>query len=122
METAGKSPRNSIEGRSVARDADLGLEQDGRSKPLTAEMIRNAKAVFAMTSDHVEAARRLVDEAPEQVEKIQRLDPAGDAHDPIGQGQDAYDRLAGHFRELIPRRLREVLLHEDRAGIGSSRH
>jgi len=101
--------------------ADLGLTLEGRSRPLTADMIRGAEAVFGMCSEHVGAARSLVADDPGQLEKIQPLDPDGDVSDPIGQGQDAYDELSSRFREIIPVRLREVLFHEDRAGVGPSR-
>lgn len=99
----------------------LGIDHDGRSKPLTAEMIRNAKVVLCMTRRQAEAARLLVADEPEHVAKIHVLDPDEEVEDPIGQGQNAYDALAKRFMELIPRRLKEVLGHENHTGIGSSR-
>jgi protein-tyrosine-phosphatase len=113
-------------GAPVAREAVRSLEAlsiplDGRSKPLSAEMIRNAEVVFAMTDSHVETAKELVGHDPEQAAKVHALDPEGDIDDPVGMGQLAYDRLARHLTALIPRRLKEVLTREDRAGVGSSR-
>ena len=99
--------------------ADLEIELDGRSKPLTADMIRNAEAVFGMTAGHVEAARTLVGDDPETTDRIHPLDPDEDIADPIGMGQEAYDRLVERFMVLIPNRLKEVFSREDRAGIGS---
>jgi protein-tyrosine-phosphatase len=87
----------------------LGIEHSGASKRLTAEMIRKADVVFGMTASHVEAARALVADEPEAVEKIVALDPAGDIEDPIGQGQKAYDEVADRLRQLIPQRLQEML-------------
>ncbi|MBT8484538.1 MAG: hypothetical protein HKO59_11035 [Phycisphaerales bacterium] len=100
----------------------VGITVDGRSKPLTAEMIRAARVLFVMTPEHAAAARDLVAGEPEQLGKIHLLDPATPITDPIGQGQAAYDELLERFRTLIPRRLREVFADEDRAGIGSSRN
>ena len=97
-----------------------GIELDGRSTPLSAEMIRRADAVFCMTGSHATAARALVGGAPEHEAKIQRLDPGGDVEDPLGSGQAAYDALAERFAALIPQRLKEVLVHEDCSGIGPS--
>lgn len=99
----------------------IGIAYEGRAKQLTAEMVRAAAVVLCMTADHVEAAGRLVEGEPEHVGKIERLDGEADVHDPIGLGQEAYDEVLRRFGELIPRRLREVLGHEDRARIGSSR-
>ena len=98
----------------------LGIVHDGRSRPLTAEMIRKARVVLCMTAGHEQAARALVRNDPEQTGKILRLDPHHEVKDPLGQGQDAYDELAQRFMKIVPERLKEVLSHEDRAGVGSS--
>ena len=105
----------------VATLESLSIPFNGRSKPLTPDMIRNAEVVFAMTEMHAAAARMLVGEDSSVVHKILLLDPDGDVDDPIGQGQDTYDRLAHRLMDLIPKRLKEVFSHEDRAGIGPSR-
>ena len=84
-----------------------GIPAEGRSKPLTAEMIRNAVAVLGMTQAHVDAARSLVDE--KEAARIERLDPDGDLEDPIGMGEEIYERLACRLEELIPVRLGELL-------------
>lgn len=39
--------------------AELGIEHDGASRRLTADLIRQAEVVFCMTSAHVAAARAL---------------------------------------------------------------
>jgi len=101
--------------------ADMEIDYQGRSKPLSAEMIRAATVVLCMTESHVLSARRLVADEPEHLEKIERLDPGDDVEDPLGLGRPAYDAVLRRFQDLIPNRLREVLGHEDRAGIGSSR-
>jgi protein-tyrosine-phosphatase len=99
---------------------DMGIEYDGRSKPLTAQMIRNADLVLCMTASQQSAAQLMVGD-DSQVKKIQLVNPAGDVEDPIGLGQSAYDSLAAKFNTLLPARLMETLSHEDRARIRSSR-
>jgi protein-tyrosine-phosphatase len=99
----------------------LGLEHEGWSKPLSAEMVRKADLILCMSAEHVVAVKRLVGDDPEQGAKIVQIDPEGDLEDPIGMGQGAYDALARRFRELIPKRLTELLGNEDRARIRPSR-
>lgn len=99
---------------------ELKIEHGGRSKALNAQMVRKADLVLAMTSDHVQAAREIVGNDSQHVDKIVRLDPDRDMGDPFGMGQDAYDALAQRFTVLVPQRLKELLSHEDRTGIGSS--
>ena len=83
------------------------IPAEGRSKPLTADMIRNAVVVLGMTQAHVEAAQGLVSE--DEAVRIERLDPDGDLEDPIGMGEEVYERLACRLEELIPARLGELL-------------
>lgn len=87
-----------------------GIDHRGSSKRLTAEMIRRADRVLAMTGSQAEAARRLVAGEPAEQAKILPLDVEGDLDDPIGLGQSAYDDLAERLYELIPPRLAEILL------------
>jgi protein-tyrosine phosphatase len=91
----------------VAALEDLGIEHDGRSKPLSAEMVRNADVVLGMTTSHVQQARELA--GRDHARKVMRLDPRADIEDPIGLDQDAYDLLARRLMQLIPRRLKEQL-------------
>ena len=93
----------------VAALADLGIEHDGASKPLSAEMIHNATVVFCMTSGHVKAAEAMVPDTPQETAKIMLLEPGGEIEDPIGTGREAYDLLAKKFMTLIPQRLKETL-------------
>lgn len=104
-----------LDGGAVSEEAvealeRLGIRHDGRSKRLTAEMIRAADAVLAMTPGHADAARRLVGGEREHESKVMPVDPRAAMEDPIGMGQDAYDRLARRLRESLPARLRELLV------------
>jgi len=86
----------------------LGIEFQGRSKPLSAKMIASAHAIYCMTASHKAAARALVPDDEAALKKIQLLDPNGDIADPIGAPQAVYDTLADRLRELIPERLQAV--------------
>jgi protein-tyrosine-phosphatase len=101
------------DGRAISSEthralARLGIESEGRSKGLTADMVRKADLVLAMTEQHAEAVGELVG-GSSSAPKIETLDPSGDVPDPIGQGQDRYDDLAERLVELIPSRLQELL-------------
>ena len=84
-----------------------GIQADIRSTRLTPEMIRKADLVLGMTSSHVEAARMMAGEDCET--PIERVDPDRDIEDPIGMGQDVYDRVAERLDEVLPERLRVLL-------------
>ena len=77
-----------------------------RSRPLTSDMLREADAVFAMTSDHARAAEGLLPGgAP-----IMTLDPSGqDIADPIGGPQSEYNRTAARIETLVRERLAGLL-------------
>ncbi len=87
-----------------------GIEHDeGRSKPLTADMIRKAKLVLGMTRSHVAAARSLVAGEPEEAAKVKPLDESANIADPLGMGVEAYDAIIARLLELIPARLDSLL-------------
>ena len=74
---------------------------------MTPEMIQKADLVLGMTASHVQAARMMVGEDSNTL--IERVDPDRDIEDPIGMGQDAYDRVAERLDEVLPERLRSLL-------------
>ena len=115
--SAGTSAANGLRptAETVAALAARGIEYDGISKPLTADMIRKADVVFCMTLGHVAAAQGLLGD-DDGDDKITRLDPDADIEDPLGSDQGAYDLLAERFMHLIPPRLKGVLGDEDCAG------
>ncbi|MHC4833676.1 MAG: arsenate reductase/protein-tyrosine-phosphatase family protein [Planctomycetota bacterium] len=80
----------------------LGIEADGRSTPLNAEMVRRADLVLAMTEQHAAAVREMLEPGDRAEARVRVVDPAGDVPDPIGFGQDLYDRLASRFIEVLP--------------------
>jgi protein-tyrosine-phosphatase len=111
----------SITGETIAVLKKRGIDHRGSAKPLSREMIEKADLVLGMTDEHIAYARELVGEESEHTKKIVPLDPDGDVTDPIGRGRDAYEQLAKRFEELIPKRLTELIGHEDRRRVGSSR-
>jgi len=105
----------------MATLARLGIAYSGHAKQLTAEMVRNATWVLTMTAGHRASAIALSGGGAEAERKIILLDPAGDIEDPIGQGEEVYQSVARRFLDIIPKRVKELLGHEDRSGVGSSR-
>lgn len=87
----------------------MGIEHDGLSRALTAEMVQNATLVLGMTSSHVRAARALVEHDEALKAKIQPLDPDGELTDPIGMGQSTYDALGRRLVDLIPQRINSLM-------------
>lgn len=84
-----------------------GIEPDGHSTRLTPAMIANADLVLGMTEAHVQAARQM--RPPGDETPVERVDPDGDIEDPIGQGQDIYDRVADRLDRVLPIRLQRLL-------------
>ena len=81
------------------------------SRPLTADRIRAAQHVFAMTREHKEAAVSL---APGYAGRVEMLDPHGPIGDPIGGGPEVYEACAKQIDSALDVRLKEIL-DEDRA-------
>lgn len=79
-------------------------DHEHRSRPVSAELVGRAEAVFAMTEDHARRVRELFPGA-----RVTTLDPAGeDIADPIGGPQALYDETAARLRGLIERRLESL--------------
>ncbi|MGI9013071.1 MAG: low molecular weight protein arginine phosphatase [Phycisphaerales bacterium] len=87
----------------------LKIEFSGRSKALTARMIRNADLVLCMTRAQRDAAAFLVYDDADAQSRILTLDEDADIPDPIGQSQDAYDQLAQRLQTLLQDRLSKLL-------------
>ena len=82
----------------------LGYEMhDHRSRPVTAELLAEADVVYVMTQAHLERVKAI-----DPAVHAELLDPEGQIADPIGQGQEVYDRTAAHLEELIRARLDSV--------------
>ena len=86
-----------------ARGIDL---TSHRSRLLTADMVRQADAVVAMTEGHAQAARNL---APEADHVRLLLDPE-EVQDPIGGSVEVYRQCADAIENGIKALLKEVPL------------
>jgi protein-tyrosine-phosphatase len=94
----------------LAALARLGIEHDGRSKTLTAEMARKADLILCMSPSHLDAVKHMLADDQAGSAKVHLLDSEGNAvPDPIGMGQPAYDALAKRFAEVIPARVESLL-------------
>lgn len=73
-----------------------------RSRPLTADLVRDAQAIYCMTDTHRQAVLAM---APDAADKVRLLDPAGEIDDPIGAGHAVYDQCAARIAKLIDGQL-----------------
>ena len=86
--------------------AEMGLDLSAhRSAGVSPKMLAEAELVLTMTPSHAEALMHM---APEAVQKIEPIDPAGLVEDPIGQGPEVYRRTAARLEKLIRARLEEI--------------
>lgn len=88
--------------------ASVGAEPSRHlAQQVTRRMVESASVVYAMTNSH---RRVLTSLAPDLAGKIHLLDPDGkDVADPIGRGAEVYRQTAVTLRDMIARRLVEVL-------------
>jgi protein-tyrosine-phosphatase len=89
---------------------DHGVQFDGRSTPLSKELIDRATIVLCMTTTHcMDAASMATDPT-----KVELLNPFGSITDPIGCDQSVYDALAKEMLEIIPKRVSVIIArHKD---------
>jgi L-threonylcarbamoyladenylate synthase len=77
-----------------------------RSQRITADLVRQADCIFAMTTDHLEA---LLEAVPEAENHTFLLDPHGeDVHDPIGSDHHNYQLTAQIIEQMMQHRLDEL--------------
>jgi len=78
-----------------------------RSRPLTAELMKQADEVYVMTSGHLRALRHI---AADHAAKAQLLDPHGhDVVDPIGAGPRAYRQCLDQIERALEQRFAGLL-------------
>ncbi len=95
----------SDEARAEATSRGASLEEH-RTRPLSAERIHEADAVFCMTRTHRDAVLAL---APEAGAKTFLLDPDGrDIEDPLGRGPEVYRRCAEQIETAVRKRIEEI--------------
>ncbi len=131
---------DSVPGRAsigaIAAAGKIGLDLSNHvTQPLTAELLKSADRVYAMSESHVAAVRRLRNSAPrkhgehreekcssscspclrgggdtlQQDVPIQLLDPDGnEIADPVGSGPEQFALVAEEIRTCLERRVKEL--------------
>ena len=78
-----------------------------KSHDLSRDQIKDAEVIYGMTKAHVQAILAM---APFAAGKVFALDPDGkDVPDPIGGSPEDYRSTARRLKELVERRLTELL-------------
>lgn len=77
-----------------------------RSRPLTADLIRQADTIFTMCEHHSQAVVRLL---PQAQDKVQRLDPRRDIDDPVGSDVHEYMQCLQQIRTALEARSRDMI-------------
>jgi len=92
--------------------ADLGIDISGyRSKPLSAELIRTASCIMAMTRSHLESIQYLFPDVTEKAFLLREFEdnPSSlDVSDPIGMSLEAYQVTRDIIRRALPGILRFI--------------
>ena len=89
---------------------ELHITIDGKSKKVSADMVRAATFVLPMTRSHLHAVDGLVSGlqgGPHP--RIELILAPHEVDDPVGMGIGAYRRVAEQFLHLLPARLSEML-------------
>ncbi|MDH3584527.1 MAG: Sua5/YciO/YrdC/YwlC family protein, partial [Phycisphaerae bacterium] len=100
-----------VPGAAMSPEAGAALEKldvpttDHQARILTAELIREADAIYCMSDSHRAA---VADLAADHAHKAELLDPEGPIDDPIGAGMDVYLESAKRIGQLIDQRLDEL--------------
>jgi L-threonylcarbamoyladenylate synthase len=107
--SAGMAALNGMPAASHAIDvvhARGGSLSEHSSRKLTADLVRAADVIIAMTNDHLES---LLDQAPECSPRARLLHPHGDdVADPVGCDRETYVRTARAIEEYLDHLLGEL--------------
>jgi protein-tyrosine-phosphatase len=83
-----------------------------RSHELTRDQVKDAEVIYGMTKSHVQAVLSL---APGAAGRVFTLDPEGkDVPDPIGGSPAEYRSTAQKLKQLVERRLTELLAVQEK--------
>jgi protein-tyrosine-phosphatase len=97
-----------------AKDALKEMQVDlghHKSHEMARDQIKDADVIYGMTKAHVQA---VLDIAPFAKGKVFTLDPEGnDVPDPIGQSPAEYRSTAARLKQLVERRLTELLASQE---------
>jgi tRNA threonylcarbamoyl adenosine modification protein (Sua5/YciO/YrdC/YwlC family) len=88
---------------SIAAAAAIGLDLSGhRATQLTRELLLRAERVYAMTQGQMERMQKL---EPQSADRIERLDPHGDIHDPYGGSLADYTAVRDQVAAAVDARV-----------------
>jgi protein-tyrosine phosphatase len=108
--TGGGSPAS---GQAIDAMTQVGVDLTGHaSRPLTADLIQDADAIYTMTDSHRQA---VLMHSPNASEKTHRLDPDDDIIDPFGSPVEVYVQTAEMIREALAKRIAERYSDEAKA-------
>jgi protein-tyrosine phosphatase len=89
--------------------SEQGIDWQGASQQLNAELLQQADVVWVMTDEHQQVAQQLVlTIEPAQRPSIALLGPQ-EVPDPLGCGRQAYVQLQQYLQSLLPQRLRALI-------------
>jgi RpiB/LacA/LacB family sugar-phosphate isomerase len=103
--------------------AEIGVDISGqRSQPVTAELVHQADAIFAMTEGHLESLTSLYPSAGPRIHLLREFqkdlrEGEREVPDPIGMPYSAYTACRDAIRAALP----SVLEHLDHPGAGAGR-
>lgn len=97
-----RASTNAVE---AGRKAGLDLTAH-RTRPLTADLVRQADVILTMCEHHSSAVVRL---APQAQPKVQRLDPLRDIDDPVGSDVQEYVQCLEQIRTALEARSRDMI-------------
>ena len=107
--SAGMAATNGMPAAGNARDVVRqrgGTLEAHASRRVTADLIRHADHVIAMTGDHLQA---LLDQVPEAAASTRLLHPeGGDVPDPVGSDRETYQRPAIAIEDYLGRFLDDL--------------
>lgn len=88
----------------AARGVDIGGH---KSRPLTAELIRQSDLILAMDQMHIDVVLTL---APDVKDRCMLLDEVRPIQDPIGQSAEVFEQCADQIWAAIDKRISELVL------------
>ncbi|ETX12259.1 protein tyrosine phosphatase [Marinomonas ushuaiensis DSM 15871] len=104
------TPNSPASPEAVIALAKHNIPYEGKSQLLSAELLKEQDIILVMTKEHLRHTQELI--AQNKVVKNQTvltLHPEQDIPDPLGKGQQLYDKIANEFMVLIPSRLQPYL-------------
>ncbi|MEO9274533.1 hypothetical protein ABFY09_06705 [Marinomonas sp. 5E14-1] len=104
------TPNSPISPEALVALARHNIPYEGKSQLLSAELLQEQDIIFVMTKEHLRHTQELI--VQNKIAKnhtLLTLHPEQDIQDPLGKGQQPYDKIANEFMSLIPSQLQPHL-------------